>query len=69
MTATQKTWSCFKTRFIMAYHKLKKQSKNQANIMMTGEIPALIANSIQKVSTQFNEGQKQLTNFYEEKRP
>ena len=53
----------------MAYHKLKKQSKNQANIMMTGEIPALIANSIQKVSTQFNEGQKQLTNFYEEKRP
>ena len=53
----------FQKKFIMANNKLKKQSKNQVNNIMTGEIPALIANVIQKVSTQFNEGQKQLANL------
>ena len=40
----------------MAYQNIKKQSKNQVNNMMTGEILVLIDNKLQKVSTQFNVG-------------
>ena len=49
----------------MAYHKIKKKSRNQVKNMMTGEIPALISNKLQKFCTQFNEGQKKLANFAE----
>ena len=63
MEVTQKTWACFKRHFIMAYHNLKKHSKNQVNKTMTGEIPEIIAKKLQKVSTKFNEGKQQLTIF------
>ena len=63
MTSIQKIWVRFKTRFIMAYHKLKKQSKNQVNNIMTGDITVLIDNELQIFSTQFNEVQQQLANF------
>ena len=36
--------------------------------MMTGEIPGIVFGKLQKVSTQFNESQQQLANFYEAKR-
>ena len=65
MTATQKTWAHFKTNFIMAYHKLKKQSKNQFKNIMTGEIMALIANDLHKFSTQFNEDKKKIYKLVE----
>ena len=68
MTATQKTWARFKTHFITAYHKLKKQSKGQVKNMMNGEIPALISDELQKVATQFDKGQHQLSIFFEEKK-
>ena len=49
----------------MAYQNLKKQGKNQVNNMMTGKIPALISDKLQKVSTQFNVGHQQLAKFAE----
>ena len=49
----------------MAYHKIKKQIKNPVKNIMTGKITDLIDDKLQKVSTQFNEGQKQLANFSE----
>ena len=55
----------FKTHFIMAYHKLKKQSKNQVNNMMTGGILELIAEETQKIFTQYNKSKEQLANFAE----
>ena len=63
MTATQKTWARFKTHFITAYHKLKKKIKVQVKNMMNREIPALISDQLQNVSTQFYKGQEQVANF------
>ena len=65
MTATQNLWSRFKTRLIIAYHKLKKHIKNQVNNIMTGEIPALISDKLQKVFTQLNEGHQKLAKISE----
>ena len=65
MTAAQKKWALFKTYFITAYRKLNKQIKGQVKNMMKGGIPALIANELQKFSTQFDEGQQKLANFFE----
>ena len=65
MTAIQKTWARFKTHFITAYLKLKKQSKVQVNNMMNVRIPTLISDKLQKVATKFYEGQQPLANFSE----
>ena len=62
MTATQKKWARLKTHFIVAYHNLKKQSKNQVNNIITGVILALIADELHKFFTKFNEGQQKLAN-------
>ena len=67
MTATHKTWAHFKTHFIMEYHKLKKNIKNQVNNIMTGEIQAFTDDKNQKVSTQFTEFHQKLANFSEGK--
>ena len=65
MTTMQKIWARFKTHFITAYHKLKKQRNSQVNNNMNGENPALTSKKLQKVATQFDEGQQQLANFSE----
>ena len=63
ITAYQKTWARFKTYSVTTYHKFKKQIKGQVNNIMNGEILDLIADKLQKVATQFDEGQQQIANF------
>ena len=62
MTATQKKWARLKTHFIVAYHNLKKQSKNQVKKYDDGGSYGAHYRQLQKVFTKFNEGQQKLAN-------
>jgi conjugal transfer/entry exclusion protein len=60
--SADKTWTNFKTLFITAYHKLKRQGGNQAN-MMQEQIPANIADTLHEIASKFDAEQQEMANF------
>jgi hypothetical protein len=61
--AAEKTWTNFKTLFITAYHKLKRQGGAQTNNILQEQIPANIADTLQDIASKFDAEQQEMANF------
>jgi surface protein len=64
--AADKTWTNFKTLFITAYHKLKRQggARQAHNLSVHHDhIPANIADTLQEIATKFDAEQQEMANF------